>query len=397
MKTSASGRTRRECLDEWERGFKKNVLKGSKRKRVSKRRQFAPTDKMSKVFAELDAQYKERVEAGKMADDTYNNYRCYIYPPAKSAKRSNNPDAFKLDIEMGSLGIVEAADASWIADYLDEVADSAPSTAYHQHRQLCSAFKIAILGKGLEASANPMPYVPRPTNDGGKPRPLSPAEQRGVLQRMDVWLEDERGESRYLRMLYLLLLGTGMRPGEGLAVRWCDITKEEFGGITRSVLHICGTVRCKSAIGPYRNPQRKSGNEYRVVLPDWLTAELDAEKARLGPVSDDWPILQGPRSSAGSWVSVSNARMAVYAMRSGSEFDKFRLSDLRDTVATHIATITGDDERASAQLGHLDGRKSMAQRHYIHQGIRRMVAVDNVDAMELLNPFKVAPKWHFAA
>ncbi|WP_157117208.1 hypothetical protein [Nocardia vaccinii] len=218
-----------------------------------------------------------------------------------------------------------------------------------------------------------------------------------MLQRLDTWLNDERGESRYLRMLYLLLLGTGMRPGEGLAVRWCDITEEELDGITRSVLHICATVRCKSATGPYRNPQRKSGNEYRVVLPDWLTAELNVEKARVCPASDDLPILQGPRSSAGSWVSVSNARMAVYTMRSGTAFDTFRLSDLRDTVATHIATITGDDDRASAQPGHLDGKKSMAQRHYIHQGIRRMVAVDNAEAMELLNPFKVAPKWHFAA
>ncbi|MCU1470863.1 MAG: hypothetical protein JWQ39_2012 [Glaciihabitans sp.] len=59
-------------------------------------------------------------------------------------------------------------------------------------------------------------------------------------------------------------------------------------------------------------------------------------------------------------------------------------------MATHIALITGDDERASAQLGHMDGGKSMAQRHDIHQGIRRMVAVDNADVLESLNPFKLA-------
>ena len=46
-----------------------------------------------------------------------------------------------------------------------------------------------------------------------------------------------------------------------------------------------------------------------------------------------------------SWVGVSDARMAVCVMRSGTEFSTFRLPDLRDTVATHIATITGDDER----------------------------------------------------
>ncbi|WP_306358582.1 MULTISPECIES: hypothetical protein [unclassified Nocardia] len=352
---------------------------------------------MSKVFAELDAAYKAKVQAGKMSEDTYNNYRYCIYPPTKNAKRSNNPDAFKLNTEMGSLSIAEAADAAWIADFLDEVADSAPSTAYHQYRQLCSAFKLAVLRKGIAASANPMPYVPRPTSDGAKPRPLSPMEQRSVLQRIDTWLDDGRGESRYLRLLYLLLLGTGMRPGEGLAVRWCDITKEDFDGVARSVLHVCGTVRCKSKTGPYRNPGRKSGNEYRLVLPDWLAAELDTEKEKAAPALETLPILRGPRSASGSWVSVSNARMAIYAMRKGSEFKTFRLSDLRDTVATHVATMTGDDERASAQLGHMDGNKSMAQRHYIHQGIRRMVAVDNAAVMELLDPAKITPNLHFSA
>ncbi|UFS97035.1 hypothetical protein [Nocardia huaxiensis] len=66
-------------------------------------------------------------------------------------------------------------------------------------------------------------------------------------------------------------------------------------------------------------------------------------------------------------------------------------------MATHIAVATGDDERASAQLGHMDGGRSIAQRHYIHQGMRRMVAVDNADVLELLNPFKMTPKSHSAA
>ncbi len=134
-----------------------------------------------------------------------------------------------------------------------------------------------------------------------------------------------------------------------------------------------------------------------MVLPAWLREVLADERLRASPASEQLPILRGPRSGEGSWISVTNARMAVYAMRNGSPFGTFRLSDLRDTVATHIATVTGDDERASAQLGHMDGGRSMAQRHYIHQGIRRMVAVDNADVLELLNPFKMAPKWHSTA
>ncbi|WP_153806547.1 hypothetical protein [Nocardia sp. SYP-A9097] len=74
-------------------------------------------------------------------------------------------------------------------------------------------------------------------------------------------------------------------------------------------------------------------------------------------------------------------------MRGPFGIDWFRWSDLRDTVATHIAVVTDDDERASAQLGHIDGKRSMAQEHYIEQGIRRLTAVDNADVLELLNPF----------
>ncbi|GAB2568153.1 hypothetical protein [Nocardia heshunensis] len=125
------------------------------------------------------------------------------------------------------------------------------------------------------------------------------------------------------------------------------------------------------------------------MLPDWLATELDAEKEKASPAVDTLPVLQGPRSAAGAWVSMSNARMAVYAVRNRSEFKTFRLSDHPDTVATHVVTATGDDERVSAQLRHMDGNKSMAQRHYIHQGIRRMAAVDNAAVMELLDPAKL--------
>lgn len=58
--------------------------------------------------------------------------------------------------------------------------------------------------------------------------------------------------------------------------------------------------------------------------------------------------------------------------------------------------VTGHDERVSAQLGHMDGGKSMTQCHYIHQGIRHVVDVDNADVLELLNPFKMAPNSHTA-
>ncbi|WP_306365411.1 hypothetical protein [Nocardia sp. CC227C] len=388
VRTSATGRTRRECLEEWHRNFAVNVLKGSKRRQTTRRRQWSPTDKMSDVFAELDTRWEARVDAGTLSADTWNNYHRVIYKPDKNPARSPNPDALKLEAEMGGLTIREAASVGYIADYIDEATEIASSTAYMQHRVLSMAFKIIVQGQGLPPGDNPMPYVERPAIGQAPPRPLDIDARVGVLRRIDEWLEDGRGESRYLRFLYLLLLGTGMRPGEGLAIRPCDAVYLDLDGSVRRVLKVSATVSARPGVAPYRKEGRKSGNPYQVVLPDWLSTVWDAEVDRVRPKTDDSPLIQGPRSDD-AWISPATAREAVQAMRAGSDYDDFRLSDLRDTVATHVALVTGSDDCASAQLGHADGNRSMAQRHYIHKGIRRQVVVDNCEVLELLNPFKV--------
>ncbi|MGW0245115.1 hypothetical protein ACWDYH_00595 [Nocardia goodfellowii] len=393
-RTSAQGATRKECLEEWMRRFDENNRKGSNRQRRSKRRQFQPTDRMSEVFAELDAQYAARRDKGEISPDSYNNVHRTIYKPSVLPQRSPNPNAFKLETEFGHLSIMEAADAADITDYLDEVTETAWSTALFHHLILSQAFRLAVTGRGIEAQANPMPHVPVPTAKRAEPRPLSAAAQIGVLRRIETWLNDERGESGYLPLYYLTLLGTGARPGEGLAIRWCDLTKEDFDGIAKSVLYIGATVSIKDGV-TYRREGRKAGNSYRVVLPNWLADELWAEKARVRPASEELPIFRGPRT--GTWISPHCAGMSVQTLRAGGEFPDFKLSDLRDTVATHVAVVTDDDDRASAQLGHSNGKKSMAQRHYIHQGERRMVAVDNSEVLELLNPFKTGAKLESAA
>ncbi|MFG1791560.1 hypothetical protein [Nocardia sp. NPDC049149] len=274
------------------------------------------------------------------------------------------------------------------------MAETAWSTALLHHQVLSATFKLAVLGRAIDAKLNPMPYVPAPSPVRAIPRPLDPQVQKGVLRRIETWLCHERGESQYARLLYLLLLGTGLRPGEGLATRWCDLTREVINGVEKTVLYVGATVAYRGGTTVCKEG-RKAGNPYRVVLPNWLGDELWAEKARVNPASDELPIFRGPRSD--SWVSTAVARVTVQAMRAGSDYSEFRWSDLRDTVATHIATETEDDARASAQLGHANGAKSMAQQHYIHQGIRRMVAVDNSNVLELLNPFKTGTKLESAA
>ncbi|PXX53351.1 hypothetical protein DFR70_12864 [Nocardia tenerifensis] len=84
-----------------------------------------------------------------------------------------------------------------------------------------------------------------------------------------------------------------------------------------------------------------------------------------------------------------NAQDVILRIRDGSPLPDFRLSDLRDTVTTHITAVTGDPERASAQLGHTDGNISIAQKYYIGADAKRLVVVDNAEHLELLNPLKM--------
>ncbi|MFE5290449.1 hypothetical protein ACFRAQ_36345 [Nocardia sp. NPDC056611] len=381
VRTSATGRTKNECIDEWMRRFEINNRKNTKRRRTSRRVQFSPNDNMSLVFAELDKQWKQRVADGTMSPDSYdNNYRM-IYETTHKVRYNPNPDAYKLETELGNLTIAESADVADLMDYLDEVAETSPTRAEKHHALLRQAYRLAVQGRAITAAANPMPHIPKPRLVPPVPRPMDRAAQCAMFDYIDKTLS----ESSYLRILYLLLLGTGMRPGEGLAVRWSDIEVHTLDdGSKRTVLHIGATVRWHPGVKVHRHGDRKAGNPYRVALPVWLVAELDAQKQRANPASEDVPIVASARS--GSWVSVQTARQLVFRVRRDSPAPGFRLSDLRDTVATFLAAVTKDDERASAQLGHTDGKQSMAQRHYIDGGVKRMMVVDNTAELEMLNP-----------
>ncbi|PXX53350.1 hypothetical protein DFR70_12863 [Nocardia tenerifensis] len=74
---------------------------------------------------------------------------------------------------MGNLSIVEAADAADITDYLDEVAEVSVSRAKMQHQLLGMAFRLAVLGRAIHTSENPMPHVLCPVRKPTVPHPIT--------------------------------------------------------------------------------------------------------------------------------------------------------------------------------------------------------------------------------
>ncbi|MEV4127178.1 tyrosine-type recombinase/integrase [Nocardia sp. NPDC049707] len=384
VRTSGSGRTRRECLADWDAAFERNRRKGSASKSDSSRGDLKLSDKMSRAFDVYYKQQEKKADAGKITEQSLTTIHRAIY---KGEGPKAKPDALKLSKTLGRLSIGEVGKPAFLADYLESMAETFPGVAGHHWTVLSGTFKILTLAGLFDYS--PMLPVPRPMSEGGSQRALTAGEREELCLVIGVGQK----RARYLLPLVLLILGTGVRPGEALAVRWCDLhglDDESFANIT---LHVGGTMVARKGAyvrQPYRKSAKKSkvSNDFYVVLPRWLTTVLRAWKHQRGKVSPEAAVFI---SMQGGVVRLSTADTALQNARRGSSLEWLQFGNLRDTVATHVAGVTGDPKRASAQLGHSEG-SSVALRHYVDEDGYTHPAVDNSDALESLCPVNLGAK-----
>lgn len=173
-----------------------------------------------------------------------------------------------------------------------------------------------------------------------------------------------------------LLLGTGCREGEGLAIRPIDL--HDLDGPVPT-LHICGTViepRKGYVDHLHRQNRTKTGDDRRLVLPDAVAAMLRERMRRDPPSTPESPIFA---TGTGNWISPANLRTRLRSALSRSSgppdpsdqaLAGTTLHTLRRTVGTLLAHEVSLDA-ARDQLGHRD--PSVTFRHYVG---KRLVAPD---------------------
>ncbi|MRH90075.1 tyrosine-type recombinase/integrase, partial [Nocardia sp. SYP-A9097] len=277
----------------------------------------------------------------------------------------------------------------FLADYLDDIFDIVPGVASRHYVVLSGTFKMLTLAGLFDVS--PMAPVPRPERCGGGQRALFPHERDQLYE-----LICERvTRTRYFRLLFLTILGTGIRPGEAFPLWWSDVCGLDDITVEKAVLRVGATAVKPMSGGPvFRQNKRKHGKEgaaYYITLPRWLTAELREYKRLCAPESEDTPVFL---SRLKRMVEPMGADQNLMRARVGSAVDWVTWGNLRDTVATHVVGRTGDRQRASAQLGHSEGA-SVAASHYIDQAGYVHVVVDNSEVLEELAPSKVGAKLEF--
>jgi integrase len=210
---------------------------------------------------------------------------------------------------------------------------------------------------------------------------------RSRVQRSALRMGDGRMPNLDLEEFVDLLLGTGCREGEGLAIRPIDLTDLE-GDLP--VLHVRGTLiepRKGYVDKLHRQGTTKTRDDRRIILPDATARMLLQRIRRQPPASREGPVF-GTRT--GNWISPANMRTRLRSAieRAGAtghpfdqELDGTTLHTLRRTVGTLVAHEVSLDA-AREQLGHRD--PSITYRHYVG---KRSLAPDLRETLsQLLGP-----------
>lgn len=184
-------------------------------------------------------------------------------------------------------------------------------------------------------------------------RALTPAEVEELRADVAAWQVDHPRVETPIARIVDLMLGTGARISEVLALRWQDIDL----GADMATVTISGTLVIVAGRNVERQDFTKTDAGYRVVtLPPFSTATLldmrvNADGEKVFP------------SRAGTWRSPHNVRRTWRECR-GDKWKWVTPHYFRKTVATALYRELGGRDAAS-QLGHVDSAVTLA--HYVQR------------------------------
>ncbi len=200
-----------------------------------------------------------------------------------------------------------------------------------------------------------------------QPRALS-GEQR--QEWLDVVEASEQARTWDLPDLTRMMLATGCRIGECLAIGWSEID------LDAAAVDVCWRLVRRTGVGLLRLPSTKSGRkgERLIPLPSWAVTMLKRRRLAIGPGVE--PIFP---DSLGAWRDPSNVRKIWRQVQAGAEMDGFVSHTLRKTVASFLDDAAVSTRKISDQLGH--SKVSMTQDRYLG---RRLTDRETADVLENL-------------
>jgi integrase len=224
-----------------------------------------------------------------------------------------------------------------------------PQTVRHVHAVLRNALRRAVAWDKLAAS--PLDRVKPPAAPDDEARVLEPDEQAGLLAAA-------RGTRLFAPVIFSL--GTGLRRGELLALKWSDITGNE-ARIRRAAGQTQGTVSIKA-------PKSRAGRR-TIVLPASVLEALQAHRAlvaaerlKAGAAYQDEGYLF-PDYLGGLWKP-DTFTAAFRRLVRDTGLDGVGHHTLRHTHASALLRSGVDIKTVAQRLGHAD--VALTLRTYAH-------------------------------
>ena len=263
---------------------------------------------------------------------------------------------------------------------LREVAKDRPAAAKNAKVALGLMFALAVRRGAL--TTNPVRETGRLRKPRRTVRALDAEHLEGVRSAIRQWQLPTPGkpgprQTGDLADIVDLMLATGVRIGEVLAVRWADVDL----GAAHPTATICGTSVFLKGKGFFRQEWTKSEAGYRtIVLPRFAVGMLMNRKINAEDNLHDAVFA----SRRGTWLSPPNVRRQWRQARADTGLEWVTPHTFRKTVATLIDKEANAKDAAS-QLGHED--ESITKRHYIE---KPTVAPDSSQILEKLGPGRPA-------
>lgn len=300
---------------------------------------------LSSPFADLAELWLRDLEARDLAANTKKNYRDDLRVHVRP---------FFAHYTLGEIttGRVDA--------FLKAEAAVSYSRAKHSRNILNQLFGFALRHDAL--ARNPL--------DGTSPLPkpktavraLSLEQVQAIRAAAAAWRRDpgRRGPAPddKARDIIEVLTGTGMRPGEVLALRPIDITDRPEG----MVAHVQGTVVYEQGRGSFRQAHPKTdASVRRVPVPGFAAAVVRRRLAAMTPDQRERTIFA---NRTGGVLSAHNLRRTFreFLILAGLDDTGITPRWYRRTGATVLARGLGVDA-AAAHLGHTS--TAITESHYI--------------------------------
>jgi integrase len=201
--------------------------------------------------------------------------------------------------------------------------------------------------------ANPVREVTRITPKKQEVKALTDQQVRLLRQQL---AEDKKALRGDLPDVIGVMLATGCRVGEAIAVRWDDIDLEA------GTLTITGKVIRKKQVGIVREDTAKGKKTTRLHLPDWAVEMLQARAQRKLPGGADNLVFPTVNATPREVRTIEHQWMAFRTRH--PEWAGITTRQFRKTVGTATARALGA-EAAAQQLAHSD--PALTRERYIEK------------------------------